>query len=69
MILQRKALIDFRNWLLSEYNLRWHEFDDMPVCGKMGYYLEYFTPKHFERLHGVIKISGNKYNERHEQDK
>lgn len=66
MILTKKALIDFRNWLLSEYDLRWHEFEDMPECGQVGYYLKYFTPQSIKWLYGIVKKKGVKYNEKYD---
>lgn len=67
MILTKKALIDFRNWLMSEYDLRWHEFEDMPECGQVGYYLKYFSENHIEWIWRIIKSKGVKYNEKHDK--
>ena len=64
MILTKKALIDFRNWLLSEYGLRWHEFEDMPYSGQYGYYAEFLKLPMLDVE--VIKLVSNGYNFLHD---
>ena len=68
MILTKKALIDFRNWLLSEYDLRWHEFEDMPEFVRVAYYMEFFNIANIELARETIERIGKQYNEEYESN-
>lgn len=62
MKLTLKCLIDFRSWLSENYDMKIHEFTDLPEFVQNAYMMEFFIPDNQDNLNRLIDMANTNYN-------
>lgn len=64
MKLTLKCLIDFRSWLGENYEIRMHEFTDLPEFVQNAYMYEFFNHNNNKLDNSVLKYLNHNYNKK-----